>query len=81
MPPSSSPGPRRTWDPWRTNSPRAILLSLLTWLRDRIHCQGQRLWARPLVREVTGVDLQPRYLVRYLQRKFGALYDFPAGDF
>jgi carboxypeptidase Taq len=49
---------------------------LLTWLRDRIHAQGQRLWARPLVREVTEVDLQPRYLVRYLQQKFGALYGF-----
>jgi carboxypeptidase Taq len=49
---------------------------LLAWLRDRIHSQGQRLWARPLVREVTGVDLQPRYLVRYLQRKYAALYGF-----
>jgi carboxypeptidase Taq len=47
---------------------------LLAWLRDRIHCQGHRLWARPLVREVTGEDLNPGYLVRYLQRKFGALY-------
>jgi hypothetical protein len=50
---------------------------LLAWLRDRIHSQGHRLWARPLVREVTGVDLQPSYLVRYLQRKFGALYGLP----
>jgi carboxypeptidase Taq len=50
--------------------------SLLTWLRNRIHFQGQRLRARPLVREVTGLDLQPRHLVRYLYRKFGALYDF-----
>jgi len=51
---------------------------LLAWLRDRIHSQGHRLWARPLVREVTGVDLQPRYLVGYLQRKFGSLYNFSA---
>ena len=49
---------------------------LLMWLRDRIHSQGHRLWARPLVREVTEEDLQPGYLVRYLQRKFGALYGF-----
>ncbi|MGO8761482.1 MAG: carboxypeptidase M32 [Desulfobaccales bacterium] len=54
---------------------------LLTWLRARIHSQGQRLWARPLVREVTGEDLTPLCLVRYLQQKFGTLYDFPAGDF
>ena len=51
---------------------------LLTWLREKIHSQGNRFWARPLVREVTGEELTPQYLVRYLQRKFGALYDFPA---
>jgi carboxypeptidase Taq len=49
---------------------------LLTWLRDRIHSQGQRLWARPLVQEVTGEDLQPRYLTSYLRQKFGTLYGF-----
>jgi carboxypeptidase Taq len=47
---------------------------LLTWLRERIHSQGNRVWARPLVKEVTGEELTPRYLVRYLQGKFGALY-------
>jgi carboxypeptidase Taq len=52
---------------------------LLTWLRERIHSQGHRLWARPLVQEVTGEELTPQYLVRYLQRKFGTLYDFPEG--
>ncbi len=51
---------------------------LLTWLRERIHSQGNRLWARPLVKEVTGEELTPRYLVRYLRQKFGALYGFPA---
>jgi carboxypeptidase Taq len=51
---------------------------LLAWLRDKIHRQGHRLWARPLVREVTGEELAPRHLVGYLQKKFGALYDFPA---
>ena len=50
---------------------------LLTWLRGRIHSQGHRWWARPLVQEVTGEELTPRHLVRYLQGKFGALYDFP----
>ena len=57
---------------------RGDFASLLTWLRARIHSQGRRLWARPLVREVTGEELTPQHLVRYLQRKFGALYDFPA---
>ncbi|HZE21082.1 MAG TPA: hypothetical protein VE082_03425, partial [Desulfobaccales bacterium] len=50
---------------------------LLTWLREKIHRQGNRLWARPLLKEVTGEDLKPHHLVGYLQRKFGALYDFP----
>ncbi len=49
---------------------------LLTWLRAKIHSQGNRLWARPLVKEITGEDLTPRFLVAYLQRKFGALYGF-----
>jgi carboxypeptidase Taq len=59
---------------------RGDFAPLLAWLREKIHRQGQRLWARPLVREVTGEELTPRYLVRYLQKKFGALYDFPEGD-
>jgi carboxypeptidase Taq len=53
---------------------------LLGWLREKIHRQGHRLWARPLVKEVTGEDLTPRHLVSYLQRKFGALYGFPGED-
>ncbi len=53
---------------------------LLAWLREKIHSQGQRLWARPLVREVTGEEVTPQHLVRYLRRKFGALYDFPVED-
>jgi len=53
---------------------------LLTWLREKIHLQGNRLWARPLVKEVTGEGLEPRRLVGYLARKFGALYGFPNED-
>jgi carboxypeptidase Taq len=59
---------------------RGDFAPLLTWLRDRIHSQGRRLWARPLVKEVTGEELTPRHLVRHLRAKFGALYDFPAED-
>ena len=57
---------------------RGDFAPLLTWLREKIHSQGHRLWARPLVKEVTGEELTPQYLMRYLQRKFGALYDFSA---
>jgi carboxypeptidase Taq len=48
---------------------------LREWLRQKIHRQGSSLWPRALVQEVTGQELQPQYLVRYLCRKFGALYD------
>jgi carboxypeptidase Taq len=57
---------------------RGDFAPLLTWLREKIHQQGHRLWARPLVREVTGEELTPLHLVHYLEQKFGALYDFPA---
>ncbi|WP_027882124.1 carboxypeptidase M32 [Meiothermus rufus] len=47
---------------------------LLEWTRQKIHRQGSRYWPRDLLKEVTGEDLNPRYLVEYLNRKFGALY-------
>jgi carboxypeptidase Taq len=37
---------------------RGDFVPLLAWLKDRIHAQGQRLRARPLVREVTGYDAE-----------------------
>jgi carboxypeptidase Taq len=50
-------------------------LPLLNWLREKIHGQGKRYWPRQLVQEATGEELNPGYLVSYLQEKFGALYD------
>ncbi|RDI96653.1 carboxypeptidase M32 [Meiothermus sp. QL-1] len=46
----------------------------LAWTRDRIHHQGSRYWPRELLRRVTGEDINPAYLIRYLESKFGALY-------
>jgi len=47
---------------------------LLEWQREHIHRQGSRYWPRDLLEKVTGEDLNPQYLVDYLNRKFGALY-------
>ena len=51
--------------------------ALLGWLREKIHRQGKRHRPRELVRAVTGEDLNPQYLINYLQKKFGELYDLP----
>lgn len=47
---------------------------LLGWLRQNIHAQGRRFSALELVRRVTGGELSPRPLVRYLSERYGALY-------
>jgi carboxypeptidase Taq len=47
---------------------------LLGWLREQIHTQGRRFDALELVRRVTGEELSPRALVRYLRERYGALY-------
>ena len=47
---------------------------LLAWLRENIHTQGRRFDALTLVQRVTGEELSPRHLVRYLRERYGALY-------
>ena len=47
---------------------------LLGWLRESIHTQGRRHDALALVRKVTGEELSPRPLMRYLRERYGALY-------
>ncbi|MEW6529434.1 MAG: carboxypeptidase M32 [Thermodesulfobacteriota bacterium] len=47
---------------------------LLGWLRNKIHSQGSRYLPRDLLRVVTGEDLEPRYLIEYLEKKYGSLY-------
>jgi carboxypeptidase Taq len=46
----------------------------LDWLHTRIHAQGSRYLPRDLVRTVTSEDLNPGYLIDYLNAKFGSLY-------
>ena len=47
---------------------------LLGWLRTQIHEQGRRYQPLELVRKVTGEELTPKYLLRYLQSRYGPLY-------
>jgi len=47
---------------------------LLGWLRENVHRQGRRLDALELARRVTGEELSPRHLVRYLKERYLALY-------
>jgi carboxypeptidase Taq len=47
---------------------------LLGWLRENIHSQGMRHNALELVKRVTGEELSPGPLVRYLRERYGSLY-------
>lgn len=53
---------------------RGDFAPLLRWLREKIHSQGKRYRPRQLVQAVTGEDLNPEYLIKYLMKKFGELY-------
>jgi carboxypeptidase Taq len=48
--------------------------ALKGWLHDQIHRHGQRWRAGELCRRVTGRQLSPQPLVRYLRQKYSALY-------
>ncbi len=47
---------------------------LLQWLRDNVHSRGRRHYTADFAREVTGSDLAPRFLVRYLRERYLPLY-------
>jgi carboxypeptidase Taq len=47
---------------------------LLGWLRETIHAQGKRLDTLALVQHATGERLSPKWLLRYLRERYGALY-------
>lgn len=47
---------------------------LLRWLREHIHSKGRRLLTLEFTREVTGAELSPKFLVRYLRERYLSLY-------
>jgi carboxypeptidase Taq len=47
---------------------------LLGWLRENVHAAARRREPLDLVRHITGQDLSPQPLLRYLKQKYGELY-------
>ncbi|MFH1498415.1 MAG: carboxypeptidase M32 [Verrucomicrobiota bacterium] len=47
---------------------------LLGWLRTNIHAHGRRFDTLELVKHVTGEELSPRHLLRYLEERYAPLY-------
>jgi carboxypeptidase Taq len=50
------------------------LTPLLDWLHRNIHSQGRRYLPQDLAKTVTGETLNPRFLIEYLNSKYGELY-------
>jgi carboxypeptidase Taq len=53
---------------------RGEFSGLKKWLNDKIHAHGQRWRARDLCRRVTGRELSPAPLMRYLKGKYAEFY-------
>ncbi len=53
---------------------RGDFSKLLGWLRTNVHEQGRRYDTLELVRHVTGEELTPKYLLRYLRERYAPLY-------
>jgi carboxypeptidase Taq len=49
---------------------------LKKWLNEKIHAEGQKYLANELCEKVTGKPLSSDFFLNYLEKKFGALYQF-----
>jgi len=49
--------------------------ALLKWLRENIHRHGSKFEPQELIQRVTGSKIDPAPYIRYLQTKFGQIYD------
>jgi carboxypeptidase Taq len=47
---------------------------LLSWLREKVHQRGRLTLTQDFAREVTGTELSPSFLVRYLKERYLPLY-------
>jgi carboxypeptidase Taq len=55
---------------------KADLKPVLSWLKDHIHVHGAIYPAQVLCQRVTGEKLNPQFFIEYLEKKYGAIYDF-----
>jgi carboxypeptidase Taq len=46
----------------------------LKWLKENVHQYGATLKPAELIKKVTGEELSAKYLIEYLNDKFGKLY-------
>ncbi len=49
---------------------------ILSWLRDKIHSYGSSKSARELIVDISGEKLNPVYFKKYLENKYGQIYNF-----
>lgn len=49
--------------------------SILAWFRDNVHQHGAFYWPEELVKMVTSETLKPKYFVKYLEDKYGRIYN------
>ena len=57
-----------------TQVEQADFKALLRWLRENVHARGRRFYTLEFTRQVTGAELSPRSLVRYLKERYLPLY-------
>ena len=50
-------------------------IDILTWLRKNVHQYGAKYEPQELVQKVTGSKINPDAYIRYLQDKFGKIYN------
>jgi carboxypeptidase Taq len=55
---------------------RGEFAPLLHWLREKIHCHGQRYRANVLCEKITGKPLSHEPLVAYMKEKYSGIYGF-----
>jgi len=48
---------------------------LLSWLRTKVHRHGAKFEPQEMVEQVTGSKIDPALYVRYLQTKYGEIYN------
>lgn len=55
---------------------RGEFAAWLTWLRENIHRHGRKYESQELIQRVTGSQIDPAPYVRYLEKKYSAIYGF-----
>ena len=67
---------KRDVSDWRRQVEEGRFHDILGWLRENIHKHASVYPARDLCIRVTGQPLDPKYLLDYLEEKFGDIYGF-----